>query len=496
MKIESKTAIAAPPLAALELRLARLLESLPPTERAALKDFASCALFCRDVAVRRLLDYCLEAGERRPRQGFHLQILGWEAFRRKNVGAEKLTSLLSDAAGLVGSFLAVRALQADAMKRHEYLAAHAAGLPDADVFRDALARWERAVEEAPVSYEKLYQRCRLLEAEWSHWATDRYKKAPRLIGEIRLAHESYVRTVQRLIDLGGSMRAHLLTDPQADHPAHPAPANRLFDLADRLAALYLRPADEAGFLAWWSDYERCFKQIGPAERESLFRALVNYCTRQMKAGHGGFVAHLFRLCNWALRRNAFTARWLRSDEDFLNVAMAFCRPDALGEMRDFIRQHAKYLPEDQREQACALALAFYYFFQKEWPEAGAQLEKVKSHEIPYKLRYHSLRIRLYYEIGKPDADFEALEKALEAYDKYFDRDEWLHDERRGVYERLAWFVRKFATLARGHSLAAGTDAYSYLCRALDNGAVKPVALEWVQGEIEKWRPEPNRPGRR
>ncbi len=473
---------------ALEQRTALLLGSLSATGCDELKTLSNNPLFCDDASVRRLVEYMVNRRTKRPKNGFLLQILYWEVYQRKTLDAKRMTILFTAAISLIEDYIIWKSLKGDRMKQREYLARYVTALPETTVFLDALSEWERAISEAPDSFEKLYQKCRLLQEEWSYWATDRYKKAPKLIQGILFAHEEYCHTVKRMCDLGGEMRAELLNDPSPAR-ANSKDTNLLLMLTDHLIALNQKPADESDFLSFWREYESCFLQLGQAERESVFRGMINYCTRHMKEGHTGFVQQLFHLCNWALRQKAFTARWLRSDEDFLNIAMAFCRPDALPEMKDFIQQHAKNLPAHTRDDARALTLAYYHFFKGELYPSLDHLNTITNREITYKLRFHSLRIRIHYEIGKTDQDFEALEKALEAYDKYFDRDEWLHDRRRDHYTRLAWFVRKMMTLSRSHKPGSRADAYMFLSNALEDiNAVKPIALEWVMNEIEKWRP--------
>lgn len=474
---------------ALEQRTALLVGSLSVAGCEELKMLSQNPLFCEEAPVRRLVEYLVDRRAQRPKNGFLPQILYWEVYHRKTLDIKRLATLFTGAISLIEDYISWKSLKEDRMKQREYVTRYAAALPETTVFRYALSEWERAVAEAPESYEKLYQKCRLLQEEWSYWATDRYKKAPKLIQDILFAHEAYCQTVKRMCDLGGEMRAALLNDPEGATPENTKHTNLLLTLTEKLIALRLNTGDEGAFVSFRKEYERCFLELGQSERESLFRAMINHCTRQMKEGHTGFVQQLFDLCSWALRQKSFTARWLRSDEDFLNIAMAFCRPDALPEMKDFIQQHAKNLPAHTRDDARALALAYYHFFKGEWRISLDHLNTVTNREITYKLRFHSLRIRIHYEIGKPDQDFEALEKALEAYDKYFDRDEWLHDRRRDHYVRLAWFVRKMMTFSRSHKPGSRADTYHFMLNALeDAAAAKPIALEWVMNEVEKWRP--------
>lgn len=473
-------------LPGLEQHLALLLGSLSASQQKGVIEFASCAVFCDDPAVRKLLAYMVKQRNKRPEKGFLMQRLYLESYNRKIVEPEKMATLLNSSITLLEDFIATTALKVDRMKRAEYLTMHVAELPETTVFRAALSQWEKAIEEAPESYEKLYQKGRILQEEWAHWATDRYKKAPRLINRIVQAHEDYYLTVQRLFEHAGEMRAHLFNDQSPDTKSA-QPPNLLLSLSNQLIALHQEPS-EAAYLAFWDTYTGCFKHLGNVEREWIFRSLLNYCTVQMKSGNAAFIRYAFQLCNWATRKKGFTARWLRSDADFLNIALAFCRPDALQEMHDFIHTHSDNLPEDLRREALALALAYYHFFKGEFSESRKYLEEVVSWKIQYKLRYHTLRIRLYYEIGKLKKDFEDLETALESYDKYFDRDEWLYDKRRDNYIRLAWFVRKIMGAVSSTQSNALADAAQALHSALeDPGKALPIAREWIESEISKWR---------
>jgi hypothetical protein len=466
-------------LPGLEARLAAWLDTLSEAHRGNLKVYAQCILFCNNTAVRKLIAHMVDQWKKRPAKGFMIDILYSTVFNRKfghkPAEEDKMAAVLESAIALTKEYIVTMPNRTDAVKRGEYLTQHAAMSINKAVFDEAHTEWQQAVEAAPESFGKLYQQANIQRELLAHWSTDRHKKGFQLVIEMNNTHQLYCQIMDIYIQLSKKTCGNLLSE--SEHTAALQDKSMLLTLGQQLLEAQ---HETEGLLAIAAQYKQAFKQLGQSEREMVMRILVNLMVGKIHAGHIEFLSHVVDLYKWAIKQSGFTPRWARSDEDFLNIAMAFAWVGDLDDMYVFIKKQAENLPPVLRQQAEALAWAYYYFFKKDFTEAEKWAEKVsKNREITHKLRYHSLRIRLQYCLFCQSDNEEPLETALNAYDAYFERDEGLQNERRGEYMRLGWFIHSLMNMTlRGRTNAAIKHE---LLKELDNpDKVKPISFNWLK----------------
>jgi hypothetical protein len=244
-----------------------------------------------------------------------------------------------------------------------------------------------------------------------------------------------------------------------------------FNDVEALQALILRYQDHAQY-------------IDTKNRENILRLCINLCIQKSAKGHPAFGGVLYHLFQWALaQKGNFSARWLRTDDDFLNIALIIGNAGHLVEMEDFMKRYAVFLPKIMVEEAQLLARAYYHFFKHQWEESIALAGKIRSTEPKYMFRIQILRLCIAYEQGIALRDYEMVHRQVNTFCTYFKRTAVLTEARKKEYIRLGRFVKKM-TVARGNLNANLSKRRIRLEKALLNpDEPAPIGFTWLQQQI-------------
>ncbi len=472
-----------------ERSVAQWLTALRPAERRQLNDFINCPAICSNPALPKLLKTITDKLDAFSTGKLHSDRLYGHAFPKEpKANFERtLAKAFSDLREHIRLFAAFSQLQQDPLQTGQYVLDKLEGLQaPTELFTAEMKHLSGAIEEAPASQERLSYTYRMHYSMLLHHSTRRHTVGQEHLYAMEKAHALHGRTVQQTLScVRASATQWLAAAPDATINEPALKDTILADLYARVQGLIeTAMADITAMKDAMEQYKQHFTDLHIQEQENLLRLLINTCIQKINAGHHCFGSVLYELLNWALaQKKGFSTRWLRTDDDFLNIAIALGIAKSFDEMANFIKSHTKFLPEAIRAQAIALATSYQYFFSQSWDKCLETLELLANREPKYKYRYHVLKLCVTYKKGILTRDYDKAHTQIATYEKYFGRQEALTTPRKNSFLRLSFFVEKLSDARQNPNANLSEVCTKLINQFNDPKKSKPMASEWVYGEI-------------
>lgn len=165
-----------------------------------------------------------------------------------------------------------------------------------------------------------------------------------------------------------------------------------------------------------------------SERWVLYNYALNHCIRKINSGDPIYYQELHRLYLAMLDDGTLLEKGYLTQWDFKNIVTVGLRIRDFKWTETFIREYARNLHEEERQNALAYNMASLYLAQNKYREALGQLQQVEFTDPAYHLGSKIIQIKCYYEMEEE----EALFALVEAFRKYINRTKTL-----GSYKKLA-----------------------------------------------------------
>ncbi len=430
------------------------------------------------------------------------------AFRRK-----KLFNTFSDLNLNFQKFIAVTALEHDPLQQQYYLVRRYARSDNPRLYRKALNAFDSLIPRERDGFKRHMARFQYFDFLFYAPLNDPFHKkhTEGLLKE--MAHELETSFLYLRMDLfcnwlyRGKIVQGNLAQEEIDNLVrqagqYPKAAFPDLHIYRQLLELGNQMNRKDMVEAIFEDLRLYCRQIDRILARNFLVHLMNYCTLNYFRYSSDFLEFKIRLGEWGAGegilffqigddaagfRDKAEREWEVGIQDdlFLDLAITLIgAKDRYAEALGFIRENFSKLPAEKQHVARNMALTYYYFHTDRFWDAAGCLDQVRSNEYKYAFRYHSMKVRIEYELFLHDPGrLNVAASAVEAFKKYILRNslEW-EESRRVLYRNLGWYLERMIDF----QLSDPRKKLLIRKKLSDSLAVKrPAAADWVRKKIEE-----------
>lgn len=217
-----------------------------------------------------------------------------------------------------------------------------------------------------------------------------------------------------------------------------------------VAKMLLAPKEETYFFSLKEHVERNTTCFTLNELDVFYIHLKNYCIdTKINKGRTEYFARLFEIFQALLKEKIILKEGNISPQNYKNIITVGLQVEAYEWVENFIEEHTKNLPKENRENAHSYNLAKVYFYQKKYNEAIEHLQSVEYRNHVYALGGKLLLLKTYYEIK----EFIALDSLIDSFRIYIRRNKIISREVKQQYLNMLRFVKKLASTIPGDQKA-------------------------------------------
>lgn len=412
----------------------------------------------------------------------------------------KLRRLKSETCRLLEDYLVLKELKKSPRLRSELLVGALARKDDYHLFKEAIGKRLRKLEEAGVSGQAYHAEAAFLhQALYHHPETDALDKGNTLLHEV-IAHLEHQFAIAYLQNAGENLVRQQVIDAQ----------ERLYFLEATSRFEEKQPGKFPVLQAFQALFRLLNDQDGMGSFEEV-RSLVINNLRHMAVGEQQMALKL--LSSKAIRLSATGAasptRWVFElyrisfemglsvgpngkipPNHFLNMVISAAKVGEYDWALEFLQRQKRYLPDAEREMVERLSFGSIYFQRgmgtgqhSHYRTALQHLEPMpqRSHEI-YNLRARSLSIRACYELFRYDGELEPVERQLKNFDRYLNGNTTISRSKKEAYRN---FLKGFRALLK-LALTPGQSKPKVDAFIGNYMGLNPIALkDWLKEKAEE-----------
>ena len=415
-------------MAGKELKVVRVLKALEDNELERLALFLDAEYFVADKSFLkyfRVLCTRLNSEDGTADQEAIYNLV----FEGENFSYNKFAKLNSQLLQLVYRFLSVEYMGQDPVRHWGMVIELLQDRSELEVLDLTLPSFERALDKAPDSLEKLRQKLHLREVlfatEGGAWRESRTVKAQWVIEAL----DEYYELARLRLECA-ILNRRLISGEQDFQSTYQAPAKRVAEneiirLYDLARANLLKPDHEGNWLELKDALEKQIQSMEVDQLSPEFREVCTYtlngCIRLINFQRGKGVAreHLYGTYKLLLDHGILLRNDLLSPWHFKNIIKNLVLTERFDEANSRIDQFGKKLNGDYRENALVYSRALYNFsigsLEESLRDTHLLLQDYK--DVFYGLDGRTLLLRCYFEM----ADTEQLEMQGEAFRQFLRR---------------------------------------------------------------------------
>lgn len=464
---------------------AALLSLLSKSELTLLGKFLKSPFF---TAKKHLFDLFLELRKNEqltlqsPREVFA------KVFDGQPFDSHKWNKTLSDLNSCIRDFLAVRQLSTDPHLRTQADMNAFFDRPDGRFFQHTASAELRRLpgDGIPETSDGWQLRFWALKLSFSHPFADPTKVANKLLGDLDDSIDLYyfISKLQVACNRASSAQVLSIENDQTIFQQLLKQTERLdrsgksalLTLYRGLLNLFTTPG--AQFEPFFALLQRQAPRLERSELEFVARFALNYCIHRYSAGKAEAFEWYRRVFGWADQQKVWVAA-AGVEDFFINDGVMFAKSGDAKGFEAFLEKGKKTLPNKQRNNALALLQAYWHFYQAEFQDAAALLNRLGSRHPRHSLRYHSLNMRnMYEEWRRKQVEFDALEQVTRRFKDFLKRNALFSKSKRQSYLDLIWFVQKMMRYGEKRALSK-----KQLLTELEKK--QPVAIDWIVIKINE-----------
>jgi len=292
----------------------------------------------------------------------------------------------------------------------------------------------------------------LYEAHYFHPLSKKTKIEPSPIGKA-MDHLDMFFALSKL-QLGAEMKARerirgkkypiLFLEEVLENKEELSKRSSIFALYVDILELHEQDLSKAKFIEIKAKFRQSRSIINFSEQQKIFYSLLNFVVRQINVGKDAYHQETFELYQFGLEHQLVMENEQMTALTFMNIVVISSLQQGQWTL-DFIQTHAKFLPENIREDIKTLSLAYLYFNQQSFDQAIAYLVNHQFVKDTNYLQARTLLVRCYFELFvENENDFEFLQDQLNAFEKYLRRQKTINKQKRTVLIDFVSFTRKLS----------------------------------------------------
>ncbi|MCB0637084.1 MAG: hypothetical protein KDC54_10730, partial [Lewinella sp.] len=183
----------------------------------------------------------------------------------------------------------------------------------------------------------------------------------------------------------------------------------IIELYYHCARMNLHPEDNTHYEQMKEKLDQYEEGIGYRDRKNIYRQIFNHCIEKVNAGDVQFHRETLAIYKRLLRDDFVLQNGEIKQSTYNNIASLACTEGEVDWGEQFVRDYARYLAPEVRENAFASNLATIYFYQGKFSEALGLIHQVVFTNFYYQQKSRFLQVRIYYELGEEEPMLSALE---------------------------------------------------------------------------------------
>ena len=218
-------------------------------------------------------------------------------------------------------------------------------------------------------------------------------------------------------------------------------------------------------------------------QSSVLGYLLNYAIFQANRGNAEFTREIFHLYQKGLEFDLLENQGKMTDYTFTNIAVNAAFLEEFDWAFNFVDTYESHLDEQVRDDAKMLALAYIYFYKKDFDEVVSLLNAGRFKNNLHLLRARTLGLRAYFELFlEDDRYFEFLESSIQSFEKYLRREQFIAKSKSKVYLNFTSYLKKLSRLYVDQKLKnyKKVDLIQQI-KSVD----QMVAKSWLIGKIDQ-----------
>ncbi len=214
-------------------------------------------------------------------------------------------------------------------------------------------------------------------------------------------------------------------------------------------------------------------KLEPEITSELFYQALNYCVRQIRAGHRSFANRLLNLYRTGLEAGYLLENGSLSPWNYKNIVKLGLGLGQLDWVEEFVTDYTPQLPLEAQADARHFNLADIAYHRRNYDSAIIHLHQTEFTDIHYALGAKTMLIKIYYETGEA----EALLSLLFSFRLFLLRNKSIGQATKDAYLNFVRFTQK---LFKAKSSTALTKLKTQIdqCGALSDRS-------WLLGTIKE-----------
>jgi hypothetical protein len=352
-------------------------------------------------------------------------------------------------------------------------------------YRSSHRKWERALSQYPFHdgnyLQYIYRSAALDEVASASYARTHRPELQRAADTLdasylwqKMIYFLAMSNARQVLEL--PYQLHGLTEFRAYVYALPLRQEAWVKLLLAVLSMIETPADDTHYEHVVPLLEQQQQLIPVAVQETIYMALLNYCTQRITR----FKDSVYYGRYLALNRKLIEQELLLLEDGYLppwrlnNIITAALRSGHTEWARQFLEEFRSKLPPDYQENIYRFNLAHCWYYERQYDEAQRQLQLVDISDLLLAVATKNLLVKIYYETEQVDL----LLHFLEGYRLYLYRQQ-------GLKPILQQQLKAFITYARR---LAKLPAYAPERKAKLYTALKEqpqiIEREWLLAQLE------------
>ena len=240
--------------------------------------------------------------------------------------------------------------------------------------------------------------------------------------------------------------------------------------------LFIKENDTSYFYKTKELVKKYENKLDEGQLHNTFMNLHNYCKRMIRKGRTEFWNEVFDLYNIEIKKKLYPLHNEMSFRYYTNVVETALKLKKYQWTKDFIEKYKSELSPGTRENTYIYSLALYEFEMKNFVKSLEILSRVKYNDVYHKLKYRSLLLMLYYELGYGDMFFSHLD----SYTHFLLNDSLISNDRKKYYSNFIKYVKHIYGLKQKKKL---TGLYNLKQKIIDDKNVH--GRDWLLKKIEE-----------
>ncbi|PHI19883.1 hypothetical protein CEQ90_10855 [Lewinellaceae bacterium SD302] len=235
------------------------------------------------------------------------------------------------------------------------------------------------------------------------------------------------------------------------------------------------PENESHYRAFKSLLLNQSSDLKESDLQTHYYTALNYSTIKINSGNTDYLKEYIEVYKDGLVKEALFENGHITAQQFKNIISIALRNGDFEWVKSYIDNYQDRIPEQHRENAVNLNLAFYHFYKKDYDKAMDYLRGVEYENITYNLNAKSMLLAIYYETD----EFDALDSLFDAILAYLSRHKEIPANYKKLFRNLVSVTRKMTRIIPGDK-----KAIEKLRKEVEE--TKAIAsLNWVREKLDE-----------